>query len=136
MIEAICSCGERYQVKDGYAGKRVRCLACSGAIAVPSKRASNERRLARSPTVATAPVAGAATPRNRLAGGGAVDQAVLAKRSPARPLATVTPREPAPVASPSPARRATERREAALDWALVVGATVGYALIGALWTIL
>ena len=34
-ITLRCSCGKTLQVKDEYAGKRVRCPACSDALTVP-----------------------------------------------------------------------------------------------------
>ncbi|HVY60057.1 MAG TPA: hypothetical protein VHF22_00330 [Planctomycetota bacterium] len=40
MIQTICSCGERYEVRDDLAGKKVRCVACSATMYVPGRRPS------------------------------------------------------------------------------------------------
>ena len=37
MIEFTRSCGKKYRVKDGLAGKRVKCKQCGDAITVPNR---------------------------------------------------------------------------------------------------
>jgi hypothetical protein len=63
MIRVHCTCGERYDLKDSVAGKRVRCFTCDRLIAVPGRpAAAAPRRLPGAASVSRA--AGAA------AGGG------------------------------------------------------------------
>lgn len=138
MIEAICSCGERYEVKDDLAGKRVRCLACSGEIGVPdlvrvasvprrARKVRERRRLSVLPTVATAPTPASANP------------ATLGRKSPRAPLPAVpvTPAA-APARSQAPAEyiAPTAHAEARREISLVLGALAGYAAIALLWLLL
>jgi hypothetical protein len=46
MIQTICTCGERYQVRDDLAGRTMRCLGCGGLVNVPGRPSSGERRAA------------------------------------------------------------------------------------------
>jgi hypothetical protein len=132
MIETICSCGERYEVKDALAGRRVRCLACSGPIAVPGGVDRLAVRVGAAPKGAALAVK--ARPRNRLAG---------AFASGAGPEA---PRREGAALPPPPVRE--ERREAARrpeapaaggmgvsEWAIAIGAAIGYAVIFLLYVL-
>jgi hypothetical protein len=47
MIQAICTCGDRYEIRDDLAGKKIRCLTCSGFFYVPGRPSSDERPAAR-----------------------------------------------------------------------------------------
>jgi hypothetical protein len=123
MIVAICSCGERYQVKDGLAGRRVRCLACSGPILVPGSSGDEWKRAATSaPTWAGEPTTKAEKPRNRVA------ERAKAPAPAARRTKTKSPDPEARRAEP-PRAPAAARRRGMPDWALFAGAAVGYAAI-------
>jgi hypothetical protein len=117
MIVAICSCGERYELKDAVAGRKVRCMACSGPIDVPG---SGDEWKALGPR-----------PRNRLAGDSGARAALLAPPSPS-PMRRAPGRKAAPATAPSPA----PPLDAAIpDAAIALGALIGYAVIFALWVL-
>jgi DNA-directed RNA polymerase subunit RPC12/RpoP len=46
-IPVTCACGKQYTLKDEFAGKRAKCPACGGVIAVPAQRTGEPARLQR-----------------------------------------------------------------------------------------
>lgn len=43
MIQAICTCGERYDLRDDLAGRKMRCFTCSELFYVPGRPATDLR---------------------------------------------------------------------------------------------
>ncbi|MEX2212500.1 MAG: hypothetical protein WD768_00135 [Phycisphaeraceae bacterium] len=60
MIKAKCKCGHKVGVPDTYAGKRVKCAKCGGAISVPGGEAPDQSAFEER----SAPVAAPARPRD------------------------------------------------------------------------
>src|SRR3954451_321271 len=61
-IDLVCVCGQRYSVKDEFAGQQVRCPGCGQVLSIPDTRPPSSR-----PAGADAPPAQARGPSRRRA---------------------------------------------------------------------
>lgn len=98
MLKAQCRCGHRVAVADGYAGKRVKCPKCQGAILIPG----GELAAVGAGKGAASSAAGraAARPANRPVG------------SPPAHVARAAAQAPEPVVESSASRHARAKRKA------------------------